>query len=281
MNSYRIGAKLRQERLGLGLTIADIARETRIAPRFLEAIEADDIEALPGLVFARNFVRQFALSLKLDPDPLLAELPTQDESTVRLPDPPVRQRSSYRMDPGLRSALSSAMWLLAAGAVMGVWFHFNHSAQTRAGSGVPGIAESKTGMPNTGVPTLTSAATKPVVLAPPAAAAKVSVEQPVHADRPPDHPVDVIITAHQPAWLQVSVDGKPAFTGTLQADETKELGAEGQVKIVAGNAGALTISLNGKTLEPLGPVGQVRVVRLTAEGPEFLSKAPPPAPDPL
>ena len=273
MNSYKIGAKLRQERLGLGLTIGDIARETRIAPRFLEAIEADDLETLPGLVFARNFVRQFALSLKLDPDPLLAELPTQDASTVRLPDPPVRLRSSYRMDPGLRSALSSALWLLAAGAVMGVWFHFNHSTQTRASGDVPN--------PQTETTITPAAARPPVPQQAPVVAAKVSVEHAANADRPPDHPVDVVITAHQPAWLEVTVDGKPAFTGTLQADETKELGAEGQVKIVAGNAGALTISLNGKTLEPLGEIGQVRVVRLTAEGPEFLSKAPPPAPDPL
>jgi cytoskeletal protein RodZ len=263
---------LRQERLGLGLTIGDIARETRIAPRFLEAIEADDLAALPGLIFTRNFVRQFALSLNLDPNPLLAELPTQDESTVRLPDPPVRQRSSYRMDPGVRSALSSALWLLAAGAVMGVWFHFNHSTQT-------GGDLTKTDVPKTETTLVPVSVTPPVP--PPPAAAKVPVEHTANADRPPDHPVDVIITAHQPAWLQVSVDGKPAFTGTLQADETKELGAEGQVKIVAGNAGALTISLNGKTLEPLGEIGQVRVVRLTAEGPEFLSKAPPPAPDPL
>ncbi len=91
----------------------------------------------------------------------------------------------------------------------------------------------------------------------------------------------VVITASQPAWIQVSADGKTAFTGTLAPSETKEVSADAQVKIIAGNAGGLTVSLNGKTLEPLGPVGQVRVVRLTAEGPELLSKAPPPPPDPL
>ena len=77
-------------------------------------------------------------------------------------------------------------------------------------------------------------------------------------------------------WVQVSADGKITFTGTLAAERNqRNLGAE-QVKLVTGNAGGLTISLNGKTLEPLGPTGQVRVVRLTAEGPQFLSKARPP-----
>jgi hypothetical protein len=95
------------------------------------------------------------------------------------------------------------------------------------------------------------------------------------------HSVQVIITAHEAAWIEMSADGKTTFTGTLQADEMKEIAADEQVKLVAGNAGALTILLNGKTLEPLGAIGQVRVVRLTAEGPQFLARSPQPEPDPL
>ena len=105
-----IGAQLRQKRLGLGLAIEDIARETRIASRYLEAIEADDFESLPSLVFTRNFVRQFALFLKLDPEPLLAQLPTRDEAAVKLPDPPARPRSTYHRDRQIRSALTAAAW---------------------------------------------------------------------------------------------------------------------------------------------------------------------------
>ena len=91
----------------------------------------------------------------------------------------------------------------------------------------------------------------------------------------------MVITAHQSAWVQVSADGKNTFTGIMQPDETKAISATEQVKLVAGNAGGLTVSLNGKTLEPLGSIGQVRVVRLTAGGPQFLVRDPQPAPDPL
>jgi cytoskeleton protein RodZ len=79
----------------------------------------------------------------------------------------------------------------------------------------------------------------------------------------------------------VSVDGKTAFSGTLTPNETKEVSAAEQVKVLTGNAGALTISLNGKTLDPLGSRGQMREVSLTAGGSQLLSKDPPPAPDPL
>ena len=106
MASVGIGAKLRNERVGKGLAIDDISRDTRIASRFLEAIETDDYSSLPGLVFTRNFIRQYALTLQLDPDPLLSELPKPDETTAPLPDPPARPRSTYHRDRRLRAIRS-------------------------------------------------------------------------------------------------------------------------------------------------------------------------------
>ena len=255
MASFGVGAKLRQERIGRGFTIADIARETRIPSRYLEAIEADNYESLPGLVFARNFVRQFAQALDFDPDPLIAELPKLDESTIRLPDPPARPRSSYQTD----RRLHSGVWLgLAAVAAIGAWFHFNRSVPPSAAP----VAR-----------TTLAAQAAPAPQTPPPSA--------VIPEPAPSAAVQVVITAHQPAWVQVSADGKNTFTGTLQPDESKQISAAEQVKLVAGNAGGLTVSLNGKTLQSLGSIGQVRVLRLTAGGPEFLVKDSPSALAPL
>jgi cytoskeleton protein RodZ len=252
--SFGIGAKLRQERVGKGLAIDDISRDTRIAPRFLEAIETDDYSSLPGLIFTRNFVRQYALILKLDPDPLLARLPKPDESTAPLPTPPPRPRSTYHRDRRRRFIRISSVWLLlvgGAGAAAYLYLkHYRYAFPLTAAS----------------------------ALKPPAHAASSSVAPVVS---PATSPVQVSLTAHLPAWVQVSADGKITFIGTLQPNETKEVSAAEQVKVLTGNAGALTISLNGKTLESLGPVGQVRMVRLTAEGPQFPPQSPLPAPDPL
>jgi cytoskeleton protein RodZ len=259
--STGIGAQLRQQRLGYGLAIEDIARETRISSRYLEAIEANDFESLPGLVFTRNFVRQFALYLKLEPEPLLAQLPSQDEATIQLPDPPARPRSAYHRERQIRSALTAAAWLLVAGGAGAAWHHYHStspsttSTSTRGSDPTPDLIATK-------LPVAAQSAPQPVQAAPPRS-------------------VQVVITAHQTAWVEMSADGKTAFTGMLKPDEIKEIAADQQVKLVAGNAGALTILLNGKTLEPLGPVGQVRVVRLTAEGPQFLARSPQPVPDPL
>jgi hypothetical protein len=88
-------------------------------------------------------------------------------------------------------------------------------------------------------------------------------------------PVQVILTAHEVAWVQVSADGRTEFVGTLHPNDTRSIAADAQVKILTGNAGGLDISLNGKPLDPIGPSGQVRTVRLTAEGPQFGPQNPP------
>jgi cytoskeleton protein RodZ len=283
LSSFGIGAKLRQERVGRGLAIDDISRDTRIAPRFLEAIETDDYSTLPGIVFTRNFVRQYALTLQLDPDPLLAELPKPDESTAPLPNPPSspeRPRSSYHRDRRMRSIRSSTAWLLVIGGVGAAYIYFHkHSPragapQTRPAAASPKAAETP-GSQKTAVVQTAGAASAAM---PPAKLS--SRPSPVFSSK--TAPVQVSLTTHdESAWVQVSADGRIAFTGMLKPNETKEVSAAEQVKVTTGNAGALTISLNGKTLDSIGPLGEVRAVRLTAEGPQLLSKAPPPAPDRL
>jgi cytoskeleton protein RodZ len=265
--SFGIGAKLRRERLGKGLVIDDISRDTKIAPRFLEAIETDDYSSLPALIFTRNFVRQYALILKLDPDPLLAELPKANELTAPLPTPPRHPRSTYHRDRRRRLIGRSGAWLLLAGVVgVAAYAYLKHFTHTVAQ--VDASAKRTPAHTSFSAPFSSAPPTPPATAPPPEASAAAAR-------------VQVSLTAHQPAWVQVSADGKITFIGTLQPNETKEVSAAEQVKVLTGNAGALTISLNGKTLESLGPLGQVRAVRLTAEGPQFPPQSPPPAPGPL
>jgi cytoskeleton protein RodZ len=271
--SIGIGVRLRQERVGQGLTLDEISRNTRIPLRFLEAIELEQFSQLPSLVFIRSFVRQYALVLKLDPRPLLAELPKPDESTFQLPDPKVRPQSSYQKYRTRHSILYSTVWLLlAGGAGVAAYVQFNYSVQkTTPQAPAPDRQATRSPQPKN----------EPVEAAPVEAAKEASPEVNTGTTSAETTPVQVSLTASEAAWIQVSADGKTAFTGTLKSNETKEVSAAEQVKILTGNAGALRISLNGKTLESLGPLGQVRSVKLTVGGPQLLSKAPPSVPDEL
>jgi hypothetical protein len=60
------GAHLRFHRKALGLTLHQIAGETKIGVAILEQIEDEEFDALPAPAFVRGHVHQFARELKLD-----------------------------------------------------------------------------------------------------------------------------------------------------------------------------------------------------------------------
>jgi transcriptional regulator with XRE-family HTH domain len=67
-----VGRALREAREARELTYEDVERETRIGRRYVEAIEAEDHDALPAPVYARGFVRSYARFLGLDGEALSA-----------------------------------------------------------------------------------------------------------------------------------------------------------------------------------------------------------------
>ena len=70
-------ATLARAREAAGLTLEQAARQLKFAPRHLEAMEAGELQRLPGGTFARGMVRSYARLLHVDPEPLLAQISAQ------------------------------------------------------------------------------------------------------------------------------------------------------------------------------------------------------------
>jgi len=69
-----IGETLRRERMRRKLGLEGISKELKISTRLLQAIEDERFDKLPGGVFAKSFVRQYARILGLDEEEIAAEL---------------------------------------------------------------------------------------------------------------------------------------------------------------------------------------------------------------
>ncbi len=69
-----IGETLRRERVRRNLGLEEISRELKISARMLDAIEQERFDRLPGGVFAKSFVRQYAKYLGLDEEELAGEV---------------------------------------------------------------------------------------------------------------------------------------------------------------------------------------------------------------
>ncbi|MED5336531.1 MAG: RodZ domain-containing protein [Pseudomonadota bacterium] len=67
-DSEGLGADLQRARLARGLSLADVSASLRLRAAYLEAIENDRREALPGPVYANGYVRSYAAYLGMDPD---------------------------------------------------------------------------------------------------------------------------------------------------------------------------------------------------------------------
>ena len=64
--SLSLGEKLRAAREQRGISISEVAEQTRISPLYLEAIDADNYKTLPGGIFNKGFVRSYAKYVGID-----------------------------------------------------------------------------------------------------------------------------------------------------------------------------------------------------------------------
>lgn len=71
----RPGSVLSAERESLGVSVREVAETLNLSITMVNAIEADDLDSLPGAVFARGYIRAYARLLELDPEPLLRQCP--------------------------------------------------------------------------------------------------------------------------------------------------------------------------------------------------------------
>src|SRR5215470_19946114 len=62
-----LGASFKKARESKGISLDQIANQTRISTRFLAAIENEEFHLLPGGIFNRGFVRSFAEAVGIDP----------------------------------------------------------------------------------------------------------------------------------------------------------------------------------------------------------------------
>ncbi|MGA2268022.1 MAG: helix-turn-helix domain-containing protein [Bryobacteraceae bacterium] len=330
------GETLRRERLKRNLELGKIAEELKISSRFLEAIEAGQLDKLPGGVFTKSFILQYARLLGLDEEqiagevqrmleppppevPEFVETPKPEDSGIRVPRVEEWQAvggSGFRWVASLAAAALVIAVMLVCSVLYTWWQHARHPAAARESPPVaavqpppqtppvqpsPPLPAPSPAAPGEAAPALTVARNPAAQPVSGASAPAPSTEQPAPPATPPgpegtppsapvagtsesnpNAPVRVEVTADEPVWVQARRDGKYVFSGTLTGRQSRTIEANSTVILRLGNAGGVTITLNGKPVGPVGPRGQVRTVQFTSGGFEIVAVPKPPAPlDPL
>ena len=256
-----VGEILRRERQAQGREMSEIAEDLCITQRYLRAIEEDDLKCLPGIFFYKSFVKQYASLLGLDDTklPLVLEeeplpLPGQNPKyALRQVDPIVADTNrKYFSDKRVAVPVAALFVVLLGCSGFYTWW-------SKASHGIVS-AKSQSG-PNIAVPVVNTSTKNPTV--------------DVTAETGPDGGVVLSISATETTWLSITSEGKKIFSGVLEPTQTKTLRASDVAKMKVGNAGGLDVRLNGKSIGPIGPRGQVREVVFTGDKVQILAPAAP------
>ena len=245
------GEKLKRERELREVTLEEITSATRIGGRFLEALENEDWEKLPGGVFNRGFVRSVARYLGLDEEVFLGEYDLARGTQVPLPEehPENRIPSPPRWLP---AAVVLGALVLLAGLIVGGIHAWRYFAARRA---VKQSHASRT--PPLPQPT-------PQVLA----AAAVHADPGSRADFPDTlatTSLDLSVGVSAAARLRVQSDGNLVFYERLRAREYRPFTSHEGFDVSAADSAAVLLELNGRAITLLGLPGSSGTMRLGRE----------------
>jgi len=249
------GENLRRERELRGVELRDIADATKISVRFLQALEQDRVDVLPGGIFPRSFVRQYAKHLGLDPDRMVTEFDHVygPEPSVPKTGGPPRKRSDAR------PLLVVAGLLLLAGVGFLAWKTSRPEAR-RAEAQPSAVVPPPTSFPPDRV-------YPPPTPTPNAAPSAGEVKG-----------LALALTATEDCWIGVQADGAKVIDRILKAGESVTVSGKSEIALSVGNAGGVTYTLNGRPGVALGREGEVRrnIVITRESMASLLQETPPP-----
>ena len=225
-----VGERLRAAREEKGLSLEDVAAQTRIPQRHLESLENSDWDKLPAPTYTTGFAKSYATAVGLDRteigEQLRGELGGQ-RAAMHQPAEVFEPADPARTMP---------KWLVfgAIAAVIGViilmsWL--NERSLESSEEPANAVAAEATPVPQT------------PVQAAPAPAAAIG---------------PVVLTATAPAWIRVTDQGRPLFEGVLQPGQSYTVPATATAPLLrAGAPEALRINVGSAVAPPVGPAGQV------------------------
>jgi transcriptional regulator with XRE-family HTH domain len=280
-----LGSQLRAARAAKGLSLEQVFKATRIKISYLEALESNRNDALPGLVQARGFVRTYANYLGLDGEALASALDSGN-MIMALPTPPAAPTSIEPAQPigsSIKPIESTAAKPIASTSTTAKPDRSSAPAHSTAKLRVPTLSSASAARPAAstgGIPTpllivgavvlfligalliITALSSGPKSALPPASSALDSTlvinsaADPTRSIALNAGPMSLTLTASEHVWVRVTADGQTAFEGMLAPNATQSWTAQDQIIVETGNAAALTVTRNGQT-SVLGDRGQV------------------------
>ena len=268
-----IGSRLRFAREAQGMTVSELSAKVRVREVLIKHIEKDEFEKVGADVYVRGHIRAMAQSLDLNPDELMALYPASGvgespfDEPVLAPETELLEVASVVVTQQNKSsqfsgsffqplenirARSGTNWSLIMASTLGVITLIAIGSVVVSTFNSPtNVVAEETVSPT---PTPTPAATKE--------AEDLTANVPAPG-------VDVLLKAEgNSSWVRATdVNDVELFEGIIREGQEQRVGSVEGVKLLLGNAGAITLTVNGQVLGKAGGNGEVVRVEFGPEGP--------------
>ena len=232
-----IGKYLKRVRETCGYSLEDVAGITRINLRYLEAIEKDDFEKIPGETFSHGFIRSFARCIGISDEEISRKiretLKTEPQAVNTQNQDDMAERSVVRKPGKARIILPAAAAVILAALLIVLFTSGRESGTIRNSKELKEVPAE-------------SIEVQPQVVAENNQVVQKKVE-----------PVVLKVYARELTWISARIDDKETKEALLQPGDGVMWNGDEKVVITVGNAGGIDLDVNGKRLEPIGRRGEV------------------------
>ena len=280
----RTGELLERTRRERGLSLHDVENATKIRTRYLEGLEREDYSMLPDQVYVQGFLKTYANYLGLDGEGLAQDFrdrrAPRRERGINHERPRSSEFERPMMSPGglagaERRRISGAavltvvLALIVIALVGGALYYVGSRS-----SGTPGD-DGSANVPAGQQPQ--NEATAPSEPEPRPSEDVPEEEQAAEVQTPPseetpapasDGAVDVVVSVgDRPSLLNVEADGIVVYYATAPAGFVSTFTGGEYVSVTAGDAGAVSVEVDGRSVGPLGYDGQTTTQTYTPVAP--------------
>jgi cytoskeletal protein RodZ len=240
-----LSERLKRERELRGISLQQISEETRIGVRFLEALEEDRLDVIPGEFYRRSYLRAYTRYLGLDEDRALNvyDFSRKDRS------PQMAANDESQAEAQAAPLPSWAKW---AGAVLVLALPVFLILRSMPAPTME--SEPLAAAPTHPVPPPAESPTSPVE-----GSATFELSSPFASESPRDSgKLRLVLSVEESCWLEIAADGEVVISGLKDQGFQQEVTALRELRLWLGNAGGVKLLLNDRPAIPLGRPGQVR-----------------------
>lgn len=268
----RPGRVLAEARVARNLTVFEVAQQLKLSATQVEALEADAYDQLPGSVFVRGFVRNYARLLELDADGLVGKIglphaPSPASAAIPLSrDIPFPERGRTHWMPYV------LVLVLIIGAVVLFEVLFSAppamvvSAVTPKSAAVPVVVEPALPAKEEASAVPVSAVPQAEVVAAAVASEPAALPVPAPASMSPQAGMaELYFVFDTASWVEVRDSNERILFSQLNPVGTEHrMQGRRPLSLVIGNARGVRLTYNGQPFD-LAPHTRVDVARFTLE----------------